>query len=236
VSIFAFLAGVLSTLSPCVLPLLPVVLGAALTEHKLGPAALAAGLAISFVGAGLFVATIGFSIGLDEGVLRGLSAALMLAVGLVLMVPSMQTRIAVAGGPASAWVDQRFGGFASSGLKGQLALGLLLGAVWSPCAGPSLGAATLLAAQGKNLGQVAIVMTAFGLGAASPLLLLGLLSREAMFRWRDRLLRGGHAGNMILGLALAALGFLILTGLDRTVESFLVDVSPFWLTQLTSRF
>src|SRR3546814_19930163 len=73
-------------------------------------------------------------------------------------------------------------------------LGLLLGAVWSPCFGPTLGAASVLAAQGKDLGQVALVMIAFGIGAALPLLLLGLVSREVMMRWRDRLLRAGQGG------------------------------------------
>ena len=72
----AFFAGILSVLSPCVMPLLPLVLGAAASEHKLGPAALAAGLAISFVAIGLFVATIGFSIGLDGDVFRRAAAVL----------------------------------------------------------------------------------------------------------------------------------------------------------------
>jgi len=92
-SLFALLAGVLSTLSPCVLPLLPLVLGAAVSEHRLGPAALAAGLAVSFVAIGLFVATIGFSIGLDAGIFRGVAALLLLAGGVVLMVPRLQQRM-----------------------------------------------------------------------------------------------------------------------------------------------
>ena len=235
-SLFALLAGVLSTLSPCVLPLLPLVLGAAVSEHRLGPAALAAGLAVSFVAIGLFVATIGFSIGLDAGIFRGVAALLLLAGGVVLMVPRLQVQLAVAGGPASAWTDRRFGGFAVTGLKGQFAVGLLLGAVWSPCVGPTLGAASVLAAQGKDLGQVAIVMVAFGVGAALPLLLLGLVSRDVMLRWKERLLRAGQGGKAILGVLLVAIGFLILTGLDRELEAFLVNISPMWLTQLTTRF
>ena len=63
----AFLAGVLTVLSPCVLPLLPIVLGAAASQHRLGPLALAGGLALSFTAIGLFVATIGFAAGLDTG-------------------------------------------------------------------------------------------------------------------------------------------------------------------------
>ena len=66
----ALLAGILSTLSPCVLPLMPIVLGAALGEHRYGPVALAAGLSLSFVVIGLFVATVGFAAGLDQEVFR----------------------------------------------------------------------------------------------------------------------------------------------------------------------
>ena len=66
----ALLAGILSTLSPCVLPLIPIVLGAALGRHRFGPVALAAGLALSFVAIGLFVATIGFAAGLGQEVFR----------------------------------------------------------------------------------------------------------------------------------------------------------------------
>ena len=92
----AFLAGILSVLSPCVMPLLPLVLGAAASEHKLGPAALATGLAISFVAIGLFVATVGFAIGLDGDVFRKVAAVLLLLVGIVLMVPVAQVRLATA--------------------------------------------------------------------------------------------------------------------------------------------
>jgi cytochrome c-type biogenesis protein len=236
VSLFALLAGVLSTLSPCVLPLLPLVLGAAVSEHRLGPAALAAGLALSFVAIGLFVATIGFSVGLDAGVFRGVAALLLLAVGLVLMVPRLQAQLAVAGGPVSGWTDRRLGDLVATGLKGQFAVGLLLGAVWSPCVGPTLGAASILAAHGENLGQVAIVMVAFGVGAALPLVLLGLVSREVMLGWRERLLQAGQGGKAVLGALLFAIGFFILTGLDKRLETFLVDVSPMWLTRLTTQF
>lgn len=235
-SLFALLAGILSTLSPCVLPLLPLVLGAAVSEHRFGPVVLAAGLAVSFVTIGLFVATVGFSIGLDADVFRGLAALLLLAIGLVLLVPQLQARVAVAGGIVSNWSHDRFGGAGPTGLKGQFAVGLLLGAVWSPCVGPTLGAASVLAAQGKDLGQVAIVMAAFGVGAALPLLLLGLVSQDVMLRWRDRLARAGQSGKTLLGALLFAVALLSLTGLDRKLEALLVDLSPTWLTQLTTKF
>lgn len=234
--LFAFLAGVLSTLSPCVLPLLPIVLGAALNEHRLGPVALAAGLALSFVVIGLFVATLGFAIGIDIEAFRIVAALALLGIGVVLMVPAFQSRLAVAAGPVSTWTQSRFGGFEATGLWGQFALGLLLGAVWSPCVGPTLGAASLLASRGESLGQVALTMGVFGAGAALPLLLLGLLSREAMLRWRARLMDAGRTGKVVLGGLLVAMGALVLAGLDKRLEAWLVSISPDWLTDLTTMF
>src|ERR1700731_1627576 len=105
----AYLAGLLSTLSPCVLPLLPVILGSAASAHRLGPFALALGLASSFVVVGLFVATIGFSIGIDADVFRIVAAALMILVGAVLIVPLFQSRLALAAGPGTRWAGQKLG-------------------------------------------------------------------------------------------------------------------------------
>jgi cytochrome c-type biogenesis protein len=231
----ALVAGMLSVLSPCVLPLLPIVLGAAASQRKWGPAALAIGLAASFVAIGMFVATIGFAAGLDADVFRYAAAVLMVAVGLVLMLPRFQAQLAVAGGPIASWADTRFGSV-RSGASGQFWVGVLLGAVWSPCVGPTLGAASLLAAQGRDLGQVGIIMFAFAIGAALPLLAFGLLSREAMGRWRHRLASAGNSAKAGLGALFVAIGVLVLTSLDKSIETMLVELSPQWLTDLTTRF
>jgi cytochrome c-type biogenesis protein len=232
----AFVAGVLSILSSCVLPILPIVLGAAASEHRWGPAALAAGLAVSFVIIGLFVATIGYAIGLDGDWLRYAAAALMIAIGVVLLAPRLQAQLALAGAPLQTWSDRRFGGSAKTGLAGQASMGLLLGAVWSPCVGPTLGAASVLAAQGRDFGVVGATMLMFGLGAAIPLAALGLLSREAVLRWRTRLMSGSAPAKTAFALLLVAIGVLIVSGLDKRVETSAVDHSPQWLINLTTRF
>lgn len=230
----SFVAGVLSILSPCVLPILPIVLGAAASEHRWGPAALATGLAVSFVAIGLFVATAGYSIGLDSEQFRTVAAAVMIAVGVILLVPRFQERLALAGAPLATWSDRHFGA-RQAGLGGQILVGLLLGAVWSPCVGPTLGAASLLAAQGRDLGEVAATMLAFGLGAALPLTALGFFSREVLLRWRSHLLSGGAHARMLFAIVLVAIGVMVLTGLDKRIETFAVNESPQWLTDLTTR-
>ncbi len=232
----AFLAGLVSIFSPCVLPLVPVVLGTAVSEHRVGPVALAAGLALSFLILGLFVATIGFSLGLDGELFRTIAAILLLVVGIVLIVPALQARLSLATTPLGNRVERRFGGRAKRGLTGQFGVGVLLGAVWTPCVGPTLGAASVLAAQGRDLVQVALTMLVFAVGTALPLLLLGLLSREALMRWRGRLLAGGMNGKIALGLVFIATGGLVLIGYDKPVEAALLHLTPEWLAGITTRF
>ncbi|HEV2697605.1 MAG TPA: cytochrome c biogenesis protein CcdA, partial [Terriglobales bacterium] len=122
------------------------------------------------------------------------------------------------------------------GYAGQFGVGVLLGAVWSPCVGPTLGAASLLAAQGRDLPQVAASMLVFGLGAALPLLVIGMVSREALQRWRHQILSVGQSVKIALGALLVVMGILVLGGLDRRLEAALVDASPQWLTDLTTRY
>jgi cytochrome c biogenesis protein CcdA len=234
----AFVAGLLSILSPCVLPLVPIVLATAVTAHPLGAFAVAGGLALCFTGLGLLLALarFGLGLGIDAGAFRLAAAVIMVGLGAVLLVPSWQARLAVAGGPVSTWADRRLGNFASSGLAGQFAIGLLLGAVWSPCVGPTLGAASLLASQGQDLPRVTLTMVIFGVGAALPLVLFGLLSRATLTRARAGLMSAGKLGNGLLGAALAVTGVAILSGGDKRLEAALVAASPQWLTDLTTYF
>ncbi len=234
--LFAFIAGLLSILSPCVLPLVPIVLGTALSEHRLGPVALSVGVALSFTVIGIFVATIGFAAGIDTDVFSKAAAIMLVIIGIVLLVPALQMRFATAAGPVGSFAQEKFGGFSSAGLLGQFGVGLLLGAVWSPCTGPTLGAASLMAAQSKNLGLVAVVMLAYGIGAGLPMMLLGFLSRETMVRMKGSMMSAGKGLKQVMGGLLLVLGVLMLTGLDKAVETQLVQASPAWLTNLTTRF
>lgn len=231
--LLGFVAGILSTLSPCVLPLVPAILASAVAEHRLAPLALAGGVAMSFAAIGLFIATIGFSIGLDMVLFRTVAAILMVAVGAALLVPRLQLLFATAAGPVSNWAEARFGHFSTTGIGGQFGVGVLLGAVWTPCIGPTLGAISLMAARGENLLEVSATMLAFGIGTAVPLLVLGLLSRELLLRWRGGMAKAASTLKIVLGLFMVAMGGLTLTGLDRPIQAALIEWMPAWLTALT---
>ena len=231
----SYAAGGLSTLSPCVLPLLPIVLFGVLEKHAWGPVALAAGLATSFALLGTLIASVGFNIGLDPATLRSAIAALMLAMGVVLLVPALQGRLAALAAPVATGGQTLLDRIQPSGLGGQFVLGGLLGAIWSPCSGPTLGAAIGLAAQGDTVVKAAAVMAVFGLGAATPILALAYGSRQAIFARRDLLARTSRIAKPVMGAAFAFVGVFVLTGLDKIVETSLTNAMPDWLTTLTTR-
>jgi cytochrome c-type biogenesis protein len=151
-------------------------------------------------------------------------------------MPPLQTRLAVAAGPIGNWAEERFGGQERGSLAGQFGVGVLLGAVWTPCIGPTLGAASVLAAQGRDLVQVAVTMLLFAIGTAIPLLLLGLISREALLRWRGRMLATGKGGKTVLGVVLVTTGAILLSGLDKPIEAAILNAMPAWLSEFPTRF
>jgi len=233
---FGLLAGLLSILSPCVLPLVPVLAAGAVAAHRFGPMALGAGLAVSFTVVGLVIATIGASLGLDPDTFRMVGALLLIAFGLVLLMPRLQNAFARLTSRLSDSGNNVLARITGEGLTGQFLVGSVLGIVWSPCVGPTLGAATTLASQGKSLPQIALLMLIFGIGAAAPLVALGSLSRSRFVAIRGHLMSTGHYGKQVFGLLLVATGCLIATGLDKSLEAWLLDRSPEWLTRLTTRF
>lgn len=234
--ILSFAAGALTILSPCVLPLVPIVLGSAAQRDRFGPLALSAGLVASFTLTGFVVAVFGSTLGLDGEIVRSVGAVLLILLGLAMLLESGQRWFAKLAGPIANWASAKQGRLADKGLAGQTLIGVLLGIVWSPCVGPTLGTATVLASQGQSLGAVAVVMGAFGLGIAVVLILLSLATCQFMRRWRGRMMTAGHRGKIVLGVLLMIVGLAILLGLDRMLEAAILSVSPDWLVEWSTRF
>ena len=229
-----FAAGALTILSPCVLPLVPVVIGSAGQKHRFGPLALAAGLVLSFTSVGLAVAVAGEAVGIDSEVVRLVGAVLLVLAGIWLLVPRVQDAVSRLAAPLAGWASDKQAGLERYGLFGQAMIGVLLGIVWSPCVGPTLGAATVLAAQGQDLGEAALVMAAFGAGIATVLLVIAFGTRQFLGRWRQRMMQTGKGDKRVLGMLIAFVGVLILTGGDRLLEGVIVSITPDWLNDLTT--
>jgi cytochrome c biogenesis protein CcdA len=148
----------------------------------------------------------------------------------------LQERFAVAMSGVSGAGNSLLSKVTIDGLLGQFLIGILLGLVWTPCVGPTLGAAITLASQGRDLGKIVFVMAIFGLGAGLPLALLGMLSRGAMMKVKGKLGNAGKLGKQLLGGFLIVISLLVMTGRDKALESFLLKHSPDWLTDLTTTF
>jgi cytochrome c biogenesis protein CcdA len=234
--LLAGLAGILASLSPCVLPILPVVLAAAGAEHRLGPLALAAGLAVSFAGAGLLLGLAGFALGLDGDVLRMGAAALMLLAGALLLASSAAARLSAAAEHALRPAMDLAARMTARGIGGQFALGAVLGLAWAPCTGPALGAAVALSAQAATAPKAAAIMLVFAAGAALPLVALGYAARGSAPALKRRLGGAGGATRPILGGALTLFGVAVLTGLDKRIETIATAALPEAWVELIVRF
>lgn len=225
-------AGLLTALSPCVLPALPIIVGSAASGRRYGPVALAAGLAIAFTVIGVTLAATGSVAGLNEDAVRRFAALLLLAAGVALLSTRLQeamSRLASPLASRAAMLSMKTG----NGLAGQFAIGALLGAVWSPCVGPTLGAAVGLASSAGNgsILRASVSMFVFGVGSALPLLATAYASRR-MLAARSTLLTAGTMGKSILGGVLVGMGALVLFGLDKQLEAVVLARLPQWWIDL----
>ena len=222
--IFAYLAGLLTLINPCVLPVLPIVLASALQAGRHGPLAIAAGMSISFVVLGITVATVGHSIGLTENLLAQIGAVLMMVFGLILLVPQLNERFATATAGFSGDADVKMNQLSSPNMKNQFLGGMLLGAVWSPCVGPTLGGAISLASQGESLFWVFLIMLSFALGVSSVILILGYGTSEVI-RSRQKKLRGlAEKAKPIMGITFLFVGIMIFFKFHHIIEAWLLGV------------
>lgn len=227
--LLAFLAGALTTINPCVLPLLPVFVGSAFASGRFGPVALGAGLVASFTIIGVAIGASGSLLGIDDRALRTFAAILLVAAGFVLLVPMVERRFAAALAPVgtvSASVAHRAGSY---GAAGQFGVGLLAGAVWTPCSGPSLAAAFALAAEAGGIPAAALRMFAFGLGAATVIALLAIGSQKLITRRRQAFGNVARFAKPVAGALFLTAGIAVASGLDKRLEAFLVEHSPEWL-------
>jgi cytochrome c-type biogenesis protein len=232
--LLALLAGVLTIVNPCVLPLAPILIAGARARDGRGPLAMAAGLALTFGLVGGSLAALGIEFG-EAVYVRAASAAILIVVGLVMLLPALGHRgerlLAPAAGLADA-LDRRL---PNAGLWGQAGAGAVLALAWAPCVGPTLGAAFALAASGGSLASSMAVMTIFALGAATSLLAAGYGLGRLTSRGRRIAGGAGRIGRSGLGLAFALVGAAILTGFDQKLEAAVVESMPNWLVSFATR-
>ena len=232
----AWLAGSLTTLNPCVFPLLPLVLGGAVQENRLAPVAMGAGMVAAFALLGLLVGVAGDALGLNPDHVRIAGAWLLIGFGLVMLVPWLNDRFTRLMSPMATGADSATRRLDSGSLAGAFAIGGLLGMVWSPCSGPMLASAlTIVATEGGAL-RGTLVLGVFGLGAATVLVAAAYASRSGFGRVRGWVLAHMDRVKRAFGTLVLLLGVAILLGGDKWLEAQLIRVMPQGWIDLTTRF
>ncbi|NNA68243.1 MULTISPECIES: cytochrome c biogenesis CcdA family protein [Pseudomonas] len=226
----AMVAGVLSILSPCVWPLVPVVMSSTAKSSKLDAVFLALGLSTSFAVAGTIISFVLLNLGIDPVIFRYVAAVLLVFLGLTLVVKPIGDWLTLQLSRLTSRVETH--NYRGGSAMGQFGLGALLGLVWLPCVGPTLGAAIALASIGQDMSMAFVVMFAFGLGTAAVLILAAVLSGRLLTRWRPGLMSRATHGKRFLGVLLLVLGGLVLTGVDKVLETFALSILPDWLLTL----
>lgn len=231
--IFAYLAGLLTLINPCVLPVLPIVLASSLQADRRAPLALAAGMSLSFVTLGLGVAALGPALGINEDTIARAAAVLMIGFGAVMLVPALGGRFALATAGLSARADTGMNATATTGLGGQVLGGVLLGAVWSPCIGPTLGAAIAMASAGENLMRAGAIMVAFALGVSTLILALAYGAWTWLKRNMGRMRALAERAKPILGATFILIGLGLWFRVNHIIDAWLIEHLPAWLVDFS---
>ena len=213
--LFALIAGAGTAITPCVLPVLPALLSAGAVGGRRRPLGIVIGLAVTFTIAVVALAQLVKGIGLASGAARTVAIVVLLAFGVVLLIPEAAARIQA---PLSRLA--RFGPRTrGTGFRSGLAVGAALGFVCAPCAGPILAAVTSVSASSGASAQVVAVALAYAIGLSAVLLLYALGGRVVLDRVR-RSVRG-HIVERTLGAVLILTGVAMAANLDVRFEELL---------------
>ncbi|WP_297726919.1 cytochrome c biogenesis CcdA family protein [Limnohabitans sp. Rim8] len=230
----SLLAGSLTTLSPCVFPILPMVIGGAAQGNRLAPLAMGLGMALSFAGIGVALGALGPAIGLDSEHVRNFGAVLLMALGLMMWVPMLNERFAQWMVPLASGANRVSTRLQGDTLGGALLLGGVLGLVWSPCSGPLLASALTLVASEGGAWRGGVILGLFGLGAATPLVVVAYASRRGFQSLREKVLAHSDRLKKSFGALIFLAGVAIATGADKWLEAQLIDHLPdVWLRLTT---
>ncbi len=216
----AVLAGLLTVLSPCILPILPVLVGRSLSSHRYGPLALVAGLIAGFASVGSLVGvTAGWLAGLAS-ILRNGAISLLLVAGLSAIFPEWNYRL-WSRLRCSSWIKEP----TRVGLVGEFWLGTQLGLIWTPCAGPILGSILILAAVKHDTATAFFLLVLYGFGAGLPLLALAYGSRylsRPLWMLRSK----SAALQKFGGILVVSSAVMIILGWDVQIQLWLAPIFP----------
>jgi len=232
----SLLAGSLTTLSPCVFPLLPLVVGGAVQNNRLAPVAMGVGMATSFALIGIFLGALGPALDIDSDSVRLFGGWMLVVFGLVMLVPVLNERFTQWLAPLASSANNASARIDGGSLGGALLLGAVLGLVWSPCSGPLLASALTLVASEGGAVRGGIILGLFGVGVAIPLVAVAYASRRGFNAMRGWVLSRVDSVKKAFGVFILAAGLAILSGADKWLEAKVLAILPDAWVRATTLF
>lgn len=226
---FSFLAGVVTILSPCILPILPIVLSSSIGGGKRRPFGVVIGFILSFTFFTLLLTSLVRSIGISPETLRSISIIIILIFGISLLLPNFQLLLERLFTKLSSLTPNTSG---KSGFSGGLLIGVSVGLLWTPCVGPILGSVIALAITGTVTGTALLVTLSYSAGTAIPMLAIVFGGRQLLTRvpW---LLKNTAKIQKVFGVVMILTAIAIYFNIDRNFQAYILDKFPNYGVGLT---
>lgn len=232
-SIFlVFLAGIVTILKPCCLPLVPVIFSGS-GGHRLRPLAIVSGLTLSFTTMGVLVSAFGATFGSFADTLRNIAILFIISMGAVLFDEDINMEFIKISSAITQGISQYFGtlsGYSSlnmpeGGIAGGFFLGMSLGILWIPCVGPILGAVLAYVASVGNIPYGAWMLFIYSVGMSLPMLSIAYYGKKVTSRYQWFVKRG-HVLKKLSGLVLIVIGIMLLFNIDKLIIRALSPYFP----------
>lgn len=225
--LFSILAGVVTIAGPCILPLLPIILGTSTVRtHASRPLFIILGFVLSFSIFAVVFALFGQILGIKPETFRTIAVFVIGLFGFMMLFPRIQETLIEKIQPMLQKVTPRTN-VENSGLWSGFLLGASLGLVWTPCAGPILGSILTVVATKQNLSQAGALLFAYALGAGLPMLAIAYGGQAAMNRVRA-ISKYTPIIQRVFGLLIIFVAVGMYFGVDRDIQAYLVLNAP-WL-------
>lgn len=227
---FAFIAGIVTILSPCILPILPVVLSSSLTGGKRRPLGVVIGFIVSFTFFTLFLTSLVRLIGISPDILRIFAVIVVFVFGVSLLIPSFLVVFERLFSKLSAFVPNTQD---KTGFGGGIFIGVSLGLVWTPCVGPILASVISLSLTGTVTAQSFFITLAYAAGTAIPMFLI-LLGGKSVLTRLPFLASNSAKIQRAFGVVMILVALAILLNLDRKFQTFILEKFPNYGVGLTA--
>ncbi len=231
----SFLAGFLTIFSPCILPMVPFVARSSFQRSYWGPVFLALGVAISFSISTYIIATSGQLLGLTPDKLKILSGVFLLLASLLFLFPKGIDKISSLLSPINNKLQSITQGkmAKNNSVLMEFINGLFLGPIWAPCSGPTLAIIIGIIINNPETKSSMILLSIFSLGSILPILFLSYGAQSLVSKVQKKSLENSKNVKIGLGIFCAIMAILILTGLDKALETFLLSILPEAITNLS---